>query len=105
MVGCGKKGNPPKPENFTLSPPPEVVTDGLLITDAYDAEGPRTRKGVSPKVQQAWADLDKATEEWEKAVKATAEWYDSLVVCLHCGKDLAAKGAKVCPECLRDQRD
>jgi len=87
MVGCSKK-NPPKPENFTLSPNPDAP--------------------ASPSVAEhdQWQESnDKAVEEWEKANKATTEWFNSLVVCLHCGSDLKAKGAKVCPECLRNQRE
>jgi hypothetical protein len=34
----------------------------------------------------------------QEGLEATREWYNSLVVCLHCGSDLARKGAKTCPE-------
>ena len=37
--------------------------------------------------------------------KAVDEWYSSLVVCLHCGSDLAKKGAKTCAHCAKDQRE
>jgi hypothetical protein len=100
LVGCDKK-NPPKPENFTLSPRPEeeegVAPDWGSLTKE---EGKKLRADR----QREKEPFNKKLEEWEKANKATAEWYNSLVVCLHCGSDLARKGAKVCPECLRPQR-
>ena len=86
LVGCDKK-NSAKPYNFTLSPRPNA--EGWMALPRYAKES---------------AAYDKKLEKWERGNKATAEWYNSLVVCLHCGSDLARKGAKVCPECLRPQR-
>ncbi len=59
------------------------------------------------------AEIKRKVEEWQRErerVKrnyelAMEEWYNSLVVCLHCDSDLKTKGAKVCAECGRNQRD
>ncbi len=59
------------------------------------------------------AEIKRKVEEWQRERErekrnynlAMEEWYNSLVVCLHCDSDLKTKGAKVCAECGRNQRD
>jgi len=53
--------------------------------------------------------MEKSKRERERVKRnyelAMEEWYNSLVVCLHCDSDFKTKGAKVCAECGRNQRD
>ena len=146
MVGCGKKENPPKPEDLSHSTQSflEALHSGLpndwegpwwrdepqlpFANNASEdnSDGywtPERKAKAMQRYKSELAEWKRELAEWKRKQAeqerkadvanrklhdyelAMEKWYNSLVVCLHCGSDLAAKGAKVCPECLREQRD
>jgi hypothetical protein len=79
MVGCAKE-NPPRPVDVP-EPAPEKIP-------------PRLSDEAKERFFEEAKRANLAREEYEHAME---EWWGNLVVCLHCGSDLAKKGRKFAP--------